>query len=527
MERGWNPPQDLTAEEEAVLKLCKKQKLWGFLRLNRHLLLDDEVSAVLRGMYANDPRGGRPPTDPERMALAMLLQVAFGVPDHEVPTLTAVDRRWQVILDCLGATEPVFSQGTVYVFRERAREHGLMELFLNKTVELARTTKGFSHKRLKAIFDSSPLSGAGRVEDTYNLIGRAFQQLFDAAAALCGFDPVATVKDLRLSVIGASSTKAALDVDWRTREARKAALTTLLDECNRFCEWLEEHYDADVLAQPLLAHHFERLEQLVEQDTEPDPTSPRGEGERRLRDGVAPDRQVSLSDPDMRHGRKSKSKTFNGFKRHIAIDLDIPGLVCATTVVPANVPEHQATEPLLTAIKDAGFEISEAHFDRGYLSSPAVADLRHAGVIVVSKPPTPARTGHFSKALFKFDFEAKTVECPAGNIVPIRMGETAKFATATCSSCAQKPDCTAGKARSIRVHPEEQWYQEMSTELSSKEGRALRRKRVAVEHGLARIGQIQGRRARFSGLEKNVFDLQRAAVVANLYVLDGLMSVAA
>ncbi len=158
----WNPPVELSSDEQDVLKLCKKQKLWLFLRLYRHVLLDEDVRDALRAMYSGSPRGGRPPVPPEQLALAMLAQVGFGVPDHEVPTLTAVDRRWQLILNCMGTTKPIFSQGTVFEFRERMRTNGLMQVLLDKTVELARTTKGFGHKRLRAIFDSSPLIGAGR-----------------------------------------------------------------------------------------------------------------------------------------------------------------------------------------------------------------------------------------------------------------------------------------------------------------------------------------------------------------------------
>jgi len=40
----------------------------------------------------------------------------------------------------------------------------------------------------------------------------------------------------------------------------------------------------------------------------------------------------------MRHGRKSSSKRFNGYKRHIAADLDTD-LIVACAVTPANRPE--------------------------------------------------------------------------------------------------------------------------------------------------------------------------------------------
>jgi transposase len=50
-------------------------------------------------------------------------------------------------------------------------------------------------------------------------------------------------------------------------------------------------------------------------------------------------------------------------------------------------------------------------------------------------------------------------------------------------------------------------------------GRSKLRERVAVEHTLAHVGQWQGRRARYRGTRKNLFDLRRCAAVHNLHVL--------
>src|SRR5437588_10876013 len=48
-----------------------------------------------------------------------------------------------------------------------------------------------------------------------------------------------------------------------------------------------------------------------------------------LRRGVAKDRRISVEDDEMRHGRKSRSHRFDGYKRHVLRDLD-SGLVRAT-----------------------------------------------------------------------------------------------------------------------------------------------------------------------------------------------------
>jgi hypothetical protein len=465
------------------------------------------------------------------MALALVLQVAFHVADHEVPTLTAVDRRWRMVLDCLddGLDEAAFSQGSVFYFRERAREHGLMQMLLAKTVELARETKGFSHKRLRVMIDSSPLVGAGRVEDTFNLLGHAIGQLVSVAAQQAGRKPSEVAAELELSVVSATSVKAALDIDWRLPQARNEALNVLIEQFTRLRSWLEEQFAVEALQTPPLSESIELVERLIEQDTEPDPdgTSSRS---RKLRQG-GHDRQVSLSDADMRHGRKSKTKLFVGYKRHVTTDADVPGLILGVKVLAANVREYDAAGPLLEAAEQSDFEVSELHFDRGYLPSPAIHDRRENGLRVVSKPPSLPRSGdRFNKGDFDVDFEAGVVTCPAGKATPLSKGEsyTASFPEKPCAECHLAQRCLPKSGRkTIKLHQHEQLFRQMAAELTTPQGRAERRARVAVEHDLARIGAIQGIKARYRGLDKNQFHTESCAVVANLHVLDRLWQEAA
>jgi hypothetical protein len=59
-------------------------------------------------------------------------------------------------------------------------------------------------------------------------------------------------------------------------------------------------------------------------------------------------------------------------------------------------------------------------------------------------------------------------------------------------------------------------------------GRARLRERVPVEHRLAHVSRRQGRRARYRGARKNVFDLRRASAITNLETvhLRGVLSIA-
>jgi transposase len=58
------------------------------------------------------------------------------------------------------------------------------------------------------------------------------------------------------------------------------------------------------------------------------------------------------------------------------------------------------------------------------------------------------------------------------------------------------------------------------------DGRARLRDRTTVEHSLAKVGQIQGTKARYKGTRKNTLDVRRTAVVTNLQRLSRLPAAA-
>lgn len=526
MSDSWNT--ELTEHEKQVLRLCKKQRLWGFLREHRQLLFSDEVVSALHELYSINGRG-RPPKDVRQKALAMVVQVAFGVADYEVPTLTVVDQRWQMVLGCIGATKPLLSQGSVHDFRMRAIGGGFATVLLERTIAVARETKGFDHKRLRVLVDSSPLLGAGRVEDTFNLIGRAINKLAGVAAKEAGVPLQMLVEQADLELLSASSVKAWLDCDWSDPQARGPALGRLVGQFRGLCEWLGKALEQDQLDQPPVSDHIKLVEKLIAQDLEPDPDDPDGNG-LRVRQGVTPDRQISISDGDMRHGRKSKSKTFNGYKRHVVVDGDIGGLIRAAKVVAGNVKEFEPLAELLSAVEKGGGELSEVHVDRGYIPCSDLMARRKEGLTIVSKAPTYRNGGLYTKSDFEVNLAKQTATCPAGTTVPIKATKTGvvAFPDSVCSPCDLRPKCTKAKkrGRTILIHPHEDFHQELRGIVATRDGRERTRQRIPVEHVLARVGQIQGRRARYRGLAKNNFHLTQTAIVNNCYVLDRLLRAA-
>jgi len=511
----WNPPIALTVEEQKIAARTRKtRKFFVFLREHRHELLDADLQRTLANSYSPEP-GGHEPVEAGLLALATLLQAYCHVGDRDAVELTVMDKRWQMVLDCLGVEHPPFSQGTLFNFRMRLITHNLDKILLERTVALAETTGGFGARQLRAVLDSTPLFGAGRVEDTLNLLGHALRKAVGLATQELGMSTAAVVEDAGLTLVGHSSLKAALDLDWGEPSARSRALGLVLDEVIQWQRGLEQQQTLAVQG-PLLKEVMETITQMITQDTEPDPES--APGGRRIKKSVAPDRRISIEDKDMRHGRKSSAKTFNGFKEHFAVDLDSK-VTREVVVRPANEPEHEVVELLAEELEKAP-GLLQLDIDLGYMASPRIAQWAEQGVFIIARP-WPQVGPLFPKHDFLFDFAGLQVTCPGGQSVPMVPGKHAQFPATACDACSLRAQCTKaapGQGRSLRIREDEQFQQKLRAKMKTQRGRASLRKRTAVEHTIAHQLVHQGRRARYKGLRKNQFDGRRHAAVSNLQV---------
>lgn len=515
----WIPSSRITAQEEAILKRCRKRrKLFEFLRVERTRIFNDELQDELAAMY-RDTGAGKPAAPPAMMAMALIMQGYLQLSDGDAVDATVVDLRWQMVLDQLGATAPAFSQGALFDFRERLIAHDMDRRMLERTAEIARCSKGFDARRipktLRIALDSSPLQGAGRVEDTLNLIGHAARKVVECAAALLESKYEDVCREAAIPLLLESSVKKALDRDWSDSKQKGEAIDVLARQVLALERWLTRRL-ADQVGQPPLSDVLDVLHQLMDQDLEPDPG-----GGLRIRDGVAEDRRISVEDGEMRHGRKSKSKRIDGYKRHVAIDLNSKAIL-ACCVTPANRPEHEALPELKSDLDAQGIRIGEAHFDRGYMGSPTVGEIEDAGAEILCKP-WKARNGDlFSKEDFLLNLRAKTITCPAGATQPIELGRTAKFDPIVCDACPMRAECTSaapGTGRSVSILKDERLQKRLRKMSKTKAGRERFRERIPVEHSLAHIGQRQGRRARYKGVRKNTYDMRRAGMIQNLEIV--------
>jgi len=502
---------ELSPAEQQIVTRIKRAKLFVFLRAHRHTLFDEAFQQELATMYKDAPQG-QPPISPAKLGLAAILQTYTGVSDDELIEAMVMDRRWQLVLDCLDAETPPFSKPTFIAFRERMIATQMDRRLLARTVEVAAATGTFGSRNLRAALDSSPLWGAGRVEDTYNLLGHALRKALGVIARQQGRGLAELAADAGTPLVAGSSLKAALDLDWDDPAAHDQALALVLDSLDQFAAWLEGQPEV-LAAQPAVLTSLAAATQVREQDVV---LSERGTPT--VRDGVAPDRRISLEDSQMRHGRKSRSQLVDGYKRHVLRDLD-SGLVPAVGITPANVPEAQVTDSISLDLHAQALTLRELHIDRAYLSSHLVRERDET--LEISCRAWPVRQGaQFAKTAFVLDWEQGTIQCPDGVVIPFTAGSNVVFPADRCGGCAVRAGCTTSKTgRSVSIHRDERLMQELRERQLTPQGRAKLRERVPVEHSLAHIGHWQGDRARYRGARKNLFDLRRTAVVHNLHVI--------
>jgi len=85
------------------------------------------------------------------------------------------------------------------------------------------------------------------------------------------------------------------------------------------------------------------LERIAEQDIDDE------DGRIKMKRGVAKDRVISVTDPDMRHGHKTSSFKVDGYKSHIMTDRNF---VTSVVVTPANKADVEPFPDIMDQCKE-------------------------------------------------------------------------------------------------------------------------------------------------------------------------------
>jgi transposase len=457
---------------------------------------------------------GRPSVPPSVMVRAMLCATHDRLSsDRETSRRTRVDSDWKAAMgvddyfEGIGATTFSLMRARMVLHDADAK---LFEATLDKAVSV-----GIFKEPLTAIIDSSPVHGAGAVADTYELVRKRMGHL---ARAMGGH----LSTKLRAKALELAADKP--DVDWGDPAVRKAHLGELVDLAARL---LGEAATSEVAEEAEVAEASGLLSQVVLQDVEDG-----GEGPA-IRQGVAPDRVVSHSDPEMRHGRKSASRRFDGHKLDVMTD-EGSELVLGVEVRAGNAGDGAGAALLLTQVQGVdGIEVTTLLGDMAYSDGDVRQAVEEAGAELVAKVPPVTNRGLFPKTDFRVDLPNARVTCPAGqstaDVRPStdhkgRQAMTFHFPAAACGACPLREQCTTGKGgRTIVVGAHHDRIEAARAAQQRPEVKALLRRRPKVERKIDHLQDLGMNKARFRGRRKTKLQALLAATVANfkrLVVLD-------
>lgn len=439
---------------------------------------------------------GRPSVPPAFMSRVMLLMYLEGASDREAEERAQYDLRWKHALS-LPIDQAGFCHTTLHRFRLRLLNHDATHVLFDKILDLARELEILTEAQTARVVDSTPVLGAGAVQNTYTLIRKALQKVRTTAGSrLKGrLEPLFEGKDY--------SKKA--DIDWSDAGARKDHLNELIEESKRVLSVLEAE---DVTEQERLAG--ELLAQVTDQDVEPDE-----EGRFRIRRGVAKDRVISVTDPEMRHGRKSKNKRFDGYKLHVSEE---PETELITGVAVGRASDHDSERLPDIVDDDTELVIGDGAFGTGDMR----AEMDRDGIRVVAPQRSSGGKGLFTKADFDMDLDKETCRCPARvEALPVHSRKDGRlkgyrFPRQECQECELKARCTKSSHRKVSLHDQEQYLLEAREFQKTDEFRNLYRIRPAVERKIWEMTHHGMRRARYIGPEKLGLQAAVTAAVVNL-----------
>ena len=108
---------------------------------------------------------------------------------------------------------------------------------------------------------------------------------------------------------------------------------------------------------------------------------------------MAPDRVVSHSDPEMRHGRKSASRRFDGHKLDVIID-EASEMVLGVEVRAGNAGDGEGAAPLLSTVTGTeGIEVATLLADMAYSDGDVREAVEAQGTELVAKVPPDDQLG--------------------------------------------------------------------------------------------------------------------------------------
>ncbi len=483
--------------------------------------------------WRGETNKGRPAWPPEvLMTLIILRFIETGMSRRATEKRGRKDIEWRAAmgleLGTAGPTEKTLRDFEAFLLQHHPESDVPRYLTVHEHFVRLGLEVGIIRDKQTWSFDSTPMWCYGAVKDTVRLLGDGVT----AVARLWSKLKRGSLEELEkrwcLPHLQAKSTKGAFRIDWSNKQMRAGVLDTLARGTLSAVTEIRSNIDKVGRSKRKgLLRKCKHLLRIIENDMETD-----SQGRLVVAKRVAKNRIISLTDPQARHGRKSRSKKFNGFKIHVLGDA-VSGLITALTVTAGNIHDGSVAHRLIRRAKALNQEIEQVLGDTAY----GGATLRHnvktqLGVSILAPPPgISSKKGRLGRDSIAIDFEKQQATCVAG----IRVGEpsrvfskehgrmtlTYRWPTPTRQECSLRPSCN-GKRTSghiIRLHPHEQELRQARADWQNENYRERYRDRSETERLINQVVRHGGRKACNPGLKAANLQAHCIVMRSNLALL--------
>ena len=213
---------------------------------------------------------------------------------------------------------------------------------------------------------------------------------------------------------------------------------------------------------------------------------------------AAPDKQLSLTDPDAR-SMKTRGTGVVGYNVQTAVDAK-HHLIVAHEVTNAGSDRDKLTSMSLLARDEMGVGNLTVVADRGYFKSEEILACHEAGLTVfVPKSVTSGATadGRFGKGDFIYDAGKNEYSCPAGERLIWRYATVEsglklhRYWSSNCQQCTLKDKCTPSVQRRVSRWEHQAVLEQMQARLDHAPD-MMRIRRQTVEHPFGTIKAWMG-----------------------------------
>jgi len=479
--------------------------------LTGRLLRDDD----LKDMYC--AKNGRPSLPPSMMAGAMILQFYDDVSDGEAVERIRYDLRWKVALN-LGLDYDGFDASSLSVFRARLVKHNQERYAFDRLLSIARE-EGFLADKVTLLSDTTNAKGAGAIQDTYTLLRKGIRKLLKTMGYhLPGKRQGCSAEIEKLLATYVDQDRKA-EIDWSDSAKRSAQLKVLVDDSEAALELALQQIE-----DPEIRSLGWTISKILGDDVEHTP-----EGGCKIGKGTAPDRFISLQDPEMRHGRKSASKKFNGHKVSTSID-QASELILDIEDLSAPLGDGQDLLPAIGRVEEhVGVTVERVIVDGAYGSGKnrATCAERPDNPVDLLSPMRRPNDPDVDKSAFSFDNQAQTATCPKGQTVPAsshhtnqegRTAFTFVFERDVCEACPLFTRCVHSKTtgRTVTTSLYEEYLRAARQRQEIDEFKQLYRLRPRIEGKQAELVSHGLRNTRYVGKQKRRLQHLWLAAAVNL-----------